>query len=126
MAAGTTPCTGKPVQGVSVLCPVVCAVSLVLVLLFATAGTAFARVVPDPVRTAVFHYDDPPTAQTVQRNGVSLQQATVLATRRFPGRVVRAETVVTGGRSVHVIRILGENNRVRTVRIDADTGNFLQ
>ena len=61
-----------------------------------------------------------------QRGGISLQQATAMAQSRVPGRVVRAETVQMGDRVVHEIRILGEDGRtVRTVRIDAQTGQFL-
>jgi hypothetical protein len=57
--------------------------------------------------------------------GVSLAQATSMAQSRFSGRVVRAETVERGDRTVHEIRILGEDGRVRTVRVDAQTGAFL-
>jgi uncharacterized membrane protein YkoI len=60
-----------------------------------------------------------------QGGGVSLQQATSMAQMRYPGRVVRAETVQMGDRLVHEIRILGDDGRVRTVRIDAQTGRFL-
>jgi uncharacterized membrane protein YkoI len=57
--------------------------------------------------------------------GVSREQATAMALMRYPGRVVRAETVQMGDRVVHEIRILGDDGRVRTVRIDAQTGAFL-
>lgn len=57
--------------------------------------------------------------------GISLAQATSMAQSRFQGRVVRAETVQLGDRVVHEIRILGDDGRVRTVRIDAQTGSFL-
>ncbi len=104
------------------------AVSMLLVL--SGISTATARVVPSPPSDALF--EDELAASgfesghvTLQRGPVTLQQARTLATRRFPGRVVRAETVSDGGRRVHVIRIISEDNRVRTVRIDADTGNFL-
>jgi uncharacterized membrane protein YkoI len=60
-----------------------------------------------------------------QRGGVSLAQATSMAQGRYQGRIVRAETVQTGDRLVHEIRILGDDGRVRTVRIDAQTGSFL-
>jgi uncharacterized membrane protein YkoI len=60
-----------------------------------------------------------------QRGGVSLAQATSMAQGRYQGRVVRAETVQIGDRMVHEIRILGDDGRVRTVRIDAQTGSFL-
>jgi uncharacterized membrane protein YkoI len=57
--------------------------------------------------------------------GVSLAQATSMAQSRYQGRVVRAETTQVGDRVVHEIRILGDDGRVRTVRIDAQTGSFL-
>ena len=60
-----------------------------------------------------------------QRGGVSLAQATSMAQGRYRGRVVKAETVQMGDRLVHEIRILGDDGRVRTVRIDAQTGSFL-
>jgi uncharacterized membrane protein YkoI len=60
-----------------------------------------------------------------QRGGVSLAQATSMAQGRYQGRVVRAETVQQGDRLVHEIRILGDDGRVRTVRIDAQNGSFL-
>jgi hypothetical protein len=63
----------------------------------------------------------------VQRGGgVSLAQATSMAQNAFRGRVVSARTVQMGDRTVHEIRILGEDGRtVRTFRIDAQTGAFL-
>jgi uncharacterized membrane protein YkoI len=69
---------------------------------------------------------DPPVAFDYATAGpVSLAQATELAVQRFPGQVVRAQTVMRSGRREHSIRILGADGRVRTVRIDAETGNFL-
>ena len=57
--------------------------------------------------------------------GVSLAQATSMAQMRYQGRVVRAETVQMGDRVVHEIRILDDDGRVRTVRVDAQTGAFM-
>jgi hypothetical protein len=57
--------------------------------------------------------------------GISLTQATEMARGRFEGRVVSARTVQMGDRQVHEIRILGDDNRVHIVRIDAQTGSFL-
>lgn len=59
------------------------------------------------------------------QQGVSLAQATQIALQRYPGRVVRAETVMRGGRREHTIRILGTDGRVRTVRVDAQSGAIL-
>ncbi|HEY8521342.1 MAG TPA: PepSY domain-containing protein [Gammaproteobacteria bacterium] len=93
-------------------------------------GAFGAEARPRPDVPAATVEDTPaPRARTVQRGelarGISLQEATAIALQRFPGRVVSAETVVQGGRQVHVIRIIGDGNRVRTVRIDAQTGQFM-
>ena len=58
----------------------------------------------------------------LQRDQISLQQAIEIARRQNPGwTVVSADTRMRNGRVVHEIRILGENNRVRTVQIDAQS-----
>jgi uncharacterized membrane protein YkoI len=58
-----------------------------------------------------------------QRGPVSLQQAVAIARQRYRGRVVRAETISRNGRRVHEVRILDEEEgRVRTVQIDAESG----
>jgi len=66
-----------------------------------------------------------PTAYVAQRGSLSLAQATQMAQSRYRGRVVRAETVQQGGRVIHEIRILGDDGRVRTVRVDAETGAIM-
>lgn len=92
--------------------------------LVAVATAASARPVPE--QAVAPPVEPPPTAQVAQRgSGISLEQAIAMAQRRFPGRVVRAETKMRGGRIEHEIRILGEGNRVRNVRIDAQSGRFL-
>jgi uncharacterized membrane protein YkoI len=60
-----------------------------------------------------------------QRGGISLSQATAIAQSQFPGRVVRAATIQMGDRTVHEIRIVGNDGTVRNFRIDAQTGSFL-
>jgi uncharacterized membrane protein YkoI len=100
-------------------------------LLLVVAEPAAAR-----ARAASFTQEEPTTeplapAQRdqlipVQRGGgISLGQATSMAQSRYQGRVVRAEAVQMGDRVVYEIRILGDDGRVRTVRIDAQTGAFL-
>ena len=71
---------------------------------------------------ASFAPEDCPPARTVQRGGISLSQATAIAQSRVPGRVVSAKTVMAGDRVIHEIRILGDDGRVRTVRVDAQSG----
>jgi len=86
------------------------------------APAAFAQ-----PRAGMFQFDaeGPVKAFAAQRSGVSLSQATAMALGRYQGRVVRAETVMLGERVVHEIRILGNDGRVRTVRVDAQTGAFM-
>jgi hypothetical protein len=64
-------------------------------------------------------------ARPAQRASISLGQATAMAQSRYPGRVVKAESVMQGDHVIHVIRIIDKDGRVRTVRIDAQTGAFL-
>jgi uncharacterized membrane protein YkoI len=59
------------------------------------------------------------------QRGISLEQARSIAQSRYPGQVVGTRTVQMGDRLVYEIRILGDDDRVRTVRIDAQTGSFL-
>jgi len=78
-----------------------------------------------PVEPLALWLEDEPLANTTANGPVSLAQAREMAVTRFPGRVVRAETVGGNGRRVHHIRILAGDGRVRTVRVDAQTGAFL-
>ncbi len=97
-----------------------------LALIMLVAGPTAAQSSPQRELSTSLNLDDPPTAFMAQRGGgVSLAQATAMATSRYRGRVVRAETVSRGDRVIHEIRILGEDGKVRTVRIDAQTGAFL-
>jgi uncharacterized membrane protein YkoI len=92
----------------------------------ALAGMCVAEAGPIPERSMSPAPDQPPTAFVAQRRGgISLAQATSMALSRYKGRVVRAEQITVGDRVVYEIRILGEDGRVHTVRIDAQTGAFL-
>jgi uncharacterized membrane protein YkoI len=98
------------------------ALCAVLATLLGAGGGAYAQ-----QRPALFQFDGeaPVKAFAAQRGGISLSQATAMAQGRYQGRVVRAETVMIGDRVVHEIRILGNDGRVRTVRVDAQTGSFM-
>lgn len=100
------------------------AIGAVVVLVSMLApGAASARPLAPP--QPVLWQDEIVLAQAVQRGPVTLQEAISMAMRRFGGRVIRAETKVQGGVRVHEIRLLDEStSRVRTVRIDAETGQF--
>lgn len=92
-------------------------------------SAAYAR--PKIVPLALLDSGDSPSAFMTQRGGggggrgISLAQATAIAQSQFRGRVVRAEAVQRGDRVIYEIRILGDDGRVRTVRIDAQTGALL-
>jgi uncharacterized membrane protein YkoI len=94
----------------------------VLAALLGAGGGALAQ-----PRQALLQFDGeaPVKAFAAQRGGISLSQATAMALGRYQGRVVRAETIMMGDRVVHEIRILGNDGRVRTVRVDAQTGSFM-
>ncbi len=65
-------------------------------------------------------------AYAVERHErVSLDEAVRRVRERTGGRIVRAETRSTGGRLIHYVRILTPGGRVRTLRVDAETGELL-
>jgi hypothetical protein len=61
-------------------------------------------------------------AQLPQRRSLSLAEAISIAQSRYPGRVVRAQTIEQGNGAVHEVRIIGTDGRVHTIRVDARTG----
>jgi hypothetical protein len=90
------------------------------------AAPLHARPKPAPAAEVGAEILDAAPAQNINApSQISLQQAIEIALRDNPGRVVRADTKVQGTRTIHEIRILGADNRVRTVRIDAQSGGAL-
>ena len=63
----------------------------------------------------------PPAAllQLAQNYGVTLEEAVRQVRERTGGRILAAETVREDGRAVHRIRVLVDQGRVKTFRIDA-------
>jgi|SRR5688572_9242290 uncharacterized membrane protein YkoI len=57
-----------------------------------------------------------------QSGGMSLDEAVRMVESRYRARAVKAETVDSGGRRVHEIRLLNAEGRVWKVRVDAETG----
>ena len=60
--------------------------------------------------------------QSEQSEGMSLDEAVRMVESRYRARAVKAETVNSGGRRVHEIRLLNAEGRVWKVRVDAETG----
>jgi uncharacterized membrane protein YkoI len=61
--------------------------------------------------------------QLPQRRSLSLAEAISIAQSRYPGRVVRAQTIEQGNGPVHEVRIIGNDGRVHTIRVDGRTGS---
>ena len=76
-----------------------------------TAGTEFRQVRNTVVEQAAF-----------QRSGMTLSQAVEQVRRQYGGRIVSAETKVSGGRETHVIKVLTDDGKVKTVRIPGKRG----
>jgi uncharacterized membrane protein YkoI len=56
------------------------------------------------------------------RDGLSLDEAVARAERQYHARVVRTDVQDEDGRKVYVLKLLSEDGRVFTVRIDAQSG----
>lgn len=89
----------------------------------AVGGQALARPKPSFDAPALIA-EEAPDRPLQRGGGMSLQQAIQIAQSRYQGRVVRADTMMRNGRVVHEIRILGDDGRVRTVQIDAQSGEL--
>jgi Peptidase propeptide and YPEB domain len=57
--------------------------------------------------------------------GVSMDQAIQMAERQYGAKVVRASVSEDNGRRVYVLRLVSEQGRVWTVRVDAATGSMM-
>lgn len=67
--------------------------------------------------------EPPALSTTVGRT--SLDEAVRKVRDRFGGKVLKASTQTRNGRAIHHIRLLTDDGRVRTVRVDAETGRIL-
>lgn len=59
-----------------------------------------------------------------EARSLSLDEAAALVRDRVGGRVVRAETRDDGGKRTYVFRVVSDDGRVRTVSVDAATGQL--
>ncbi|HEX7417130.1 MAG TPA: PepSY domain-containing protein [Steroidobacteraceae bacterium] len=64
-------------------------------------------------------------AQAFSVSGMTLDQAVAMVSKQFAARVVRAETKTVDGRTLYVLRLLNDQGRVWTVRVDAASGAVL-
>ena len=61
----------------------------------------------------------------VRQGQMTLDQAVEMAERRFRARVVRAGVEEVNGQRVFVLRLLSEQGRVWTIRVDAQSGSII-
>ena len=66
---------------------------------------------------------EPVTARHARFASLTLDQAIEMAERRFRARVVRAGVEEADGQLIYVLRLLSEQGRVWTVRVDAQSGS---
>jgi hypothetical protein len=66
--------------------------------------------------------EHPVVAAAIQRDGISLDEAVRRAEAQYRAKVVRTDVQDEDGRKVYVLKLLSEDGRVVTVRVDASTG----
>ena len=59
----------------------------------------------------------PPALDSFQRGGMTLSQAVEQVRRQYGGQIVSAETRVSGNRETHIIKVLTQDGKVKTVRV---------
>lgn len=55
--------------------------------------------------------------EAYQGGGVTLSQAVAQVRRQYKGQIVSAETRVSGNRETHIIKVLTQDGKVKTVRV---------
>jgi hypothetical protein len=66
--------------------------------------------------------EEHPGVAAVTRDGISLDEAVRRAEAQYRAKVVRTDVQDEDGRTVYVLKLLSEDGRVITVRVDASTG----
>ena len=79
-----------------------------------------ARSLPGHVASGASDADRSVSAMV--HDGISLDEAVSRAERQYKARVVRTDVQDEDGRKVYVLKLLSEDGRVITVRVDAATG----
>jgi hypothetical protein len=93
------------------------------VLLFGLLGFApfsQAHIIPGQKPAGVAGVE--PASVAAPHDGISLDEAVSRAERQYHARVVRTDVQDEDGRKVYVLKLLSEDGRVFTVRIDAQSG----
>jgi hypothetical protein len=91
--------------------------SLLTILLISIALTASGQGIAAQREASATERSAPPALSAMQSNGLTLSQAVEQVRRQYNGRIVSAETQVNGNRETHVIKVLTEDGKVKTVRV---------
>jgi len=91
--------------------------TLLTILLISIALTANGQGIAVQSEASIADGSIPPALVVMQSNGVTLSQAVEQVRRQYNGRIVSAETQVSGNRETHVIKVLTEDGKVKTVRV---------
>jgi len=95
------------------------------VLLIGVVPFAQAHSIISPVSNGSATQDSSRFVETFRdRDGISLDEAVRRAEAQYRARVVRTDVQDEDGRKVYVLKLLSEDGRVMTVRIDAATGRM--
>ena len=91
--------------------------TLLTTLLISIALTASGQGIAAQRAATIADQSPPPALSAMQSNGVTLSQAVEQVRRQYNGRILSAETQVSGDRETHVIKVLTEDGTVKTVRV---------
>lgn len=91
--------------------------TLLTTLLISIALTASAQGIAAQRVEIIANESPPPALSAMQGDGVTLSQAVEQVRRQYNGRIVDAKTEVSGGRETHMIKVLTEDGKVKTVRV---------
>jgi uncharacterized membrane protein YkoI len=75
-------------------------------------------------RSAGANVEEQGGAVGAQRDAISLDEAVRMAEAQHNARVIKTEVQDEDGRKIYVLKLLSEDGRVITVRIDAATGRM--
>jgi hypothetical protein len=95
--------------------------AMLIVAGFATSAQAHGM--PGPAHPGAGHQERASLVE-MHRDGMSLDEAVSRAEEQYRARVVRTDVQDEDGRKVYVLKLLSDDGRVFTVRIDAATGRM--
>ena len=93
--------------------------TFLLCFMFCSANVANALQVQQGVEPATSEVRTPekPGLDSFQSGGMTLSQAVEQVRRQYGGQIVSAETRVSGNRETHIIKVLTQDGKVKTVRV---------